>query len=720
MSARCAQISTSTDNYTYNGTYYAVFVLPQAVQVYTENASFGTASIDKTVNNVGDVVSLTANEALFNHGFVGWRKESEGEIVSSENPYTFTITEQNKGKYYAVFRDDYEFYRIKNYATKRYLAAVNDQGDISNLSSFKLIDDFSEVISEAGSIVQVRIHFAETTAHTREYALIVQGEDTQEESGAYLRMDRVEKGALTLWEPNADGIRAADDGGENVKLSLLGSTDKTKWEFEKIDLDLDGIHYFSVDPAELYQDDIDGWHYTTLRASWNVKFLKTGDDGEENMKAYVVTGVNDDGEMSLTELTGNIIPKGLPVLLACRTTSTENNRMIPTNAAATTADQALTTLLKNSVKYFPNQPVPEAAPSGQAYYALGKTSEGRVGFVTQVTNTTKGLNGNRGYYLGPVPVVLPLVYSPVTLSELVESGKQGGLYEVTDLTWVSEASDNDTEQLVFCKDDNKYANPDKNNLAEDTMTDFMAMSGIGGKPAASYDESNWIALRVPRKFELTVDMINAPLANVKGRYLNTVNPELLLTEQPTKRSESTKYEPNLYIPASFAGTQVSTVNENTYFFVTPKPMEVANVKWAIWDGDKFITPPTTGSSNQFNLSGGFGFNQTYLDYLDKSFEGLDKYVGYEMLAVVKLAQQQGGNSAPRRAEGSKNYVAWPLAIQRDQQIITAVTDVFGKREVVSTLYYNVAGMPSLRPYDGLNIVVTRYSDGSTKTAKIVY
>ena len=38
---------------------------------------------------------------------------------------------------------------------------------------------------------------------------------------------------------------------------------------------------------------------------------------------------------------------------------------------------------------------------------------------------------------------------------------------------------------------------------------------------------------------------------------------------------------------------------------------------------------------------------------------------------------------------------------------------------VSTTYYNALGVASDKPYDGVNIVVTRYSDGTTKTTKVV-
>ena len=38
---------------------------------------------------------------------------------------------------------------------------------------------------------------------------------------------------------------------------------------------------------------------------------------------------------------------------------------------------------------------------------------------------------------------------------------------------------------------------------------------------------------------------------------------------------------------------------------------------------------------------------------------------------------------------------------------------------VAVEYHNLAGMSSDRPWQGLNIVVTRYSDGTTETSKVL-
>ena len=50
---------------------------------------------------------------------------------------------------------------------------------------------------------------------------------------------------------------------------------------------------------------------------------------------------------------------------------------------------------------------------------------------------------------------------------------------------------------------------------------------------------------------------------------------------------------------------------------------------------------------------------------------------------------------------------------------TAVEEIRYHGEVVSTTYYNVQGMESDKPFDGINIVVTRFSNGTTSVSKVV-
>ena len=55
----------------------------------------------------------------------------------------------------------------------------------------------------------------------------------------------------------------------------------------------------------------------------------------------------------------------------------------------------------------------------------------------------------------------------------------------------------------------------------------------------------------------------------------------------------------------------------------------------------------------------------------------------------------------------------------DRNIPTAISDVDTAREVDEVRYYDLGGHTSLEPFDGLNIVVTRYSDGTITTGKLI-
>ena len=84
------------------------------------------------------------------------------------------------------------------------------------------------------------------------------------------------------------------------------------------------------------------------------------------------------------------------------------------------------------------------------------------------------------------------------------------------------------------------------------------------------------------------------------------------------------------------------------------------------------------------------------------------------------------NRAPRRANGETtsptgNYyvMEYNTPYTFDTGVITGVEGIDANREVQGVTYYNTVGIPSQQPWSGVNIVVTRYTDGSSTTAKIV-
>ena len=83
------------------------------------------------------------------------------------------------------------------------------------------------------------------------------------------------------------------------------------------------------------------------------------------------------------------------------------------------------------------------------------------------------------------------------------------------------------------------------------------------------------------------------------------------------------------------------------------------------------------------------------------------------------------SGAPRRAEGDAARNLFMVEGTATHTFIgesivpTAVSDLSASKLPVATTYYNVAGNASSQPWNGVNIVITRYTDGTTTTTKVV-
>ena len=92
---------------------------------------------------------------------------------------------------------------------------------------------------------------------------------------------------------------------------------------------------------------------------------------------------------------------------------------------------------------------------------------------------------------------------------------------------------------------------------------------------------------------------------------------------------------------------------------------------------------------------GYSYDQ---DGLTGRWEGLAESVTFKPTAQVRMTR---------------------ITVTADD-ISTAVRDLDAQRQVVATTYCDLAGRTSQKPFDGVNIVVNRYADGTTSTTKVVY
>ena len=76
---------------------------------------------------------------------------------------------------------------------------------------------------------------------------------------------------------------------------------------------------------------------------------------------------------------------------------------------------------------------------------------------------------------------------------------------------------------------------------------------------------------------------------------------------------------------------------------------------------------------------------------------------------------------PSKDGEARYYIAEKQQIVNvnSENIITGVVNVKGNKQVAGVKYYNLAGIESDQPFDGVNMVVTRYTDGSTSTSKVI-
>ena len=682
---------TNTNPGTVTVNYIAIYeeIINQYVSVESQNPGYLTVTIDKPENQIGDEVTLWAYPNNYNSKFTGWTKDSE--IVSMENPWTFTINESNAGTYIATYKTGYNFYRFRNKETSRRFNAISDQGSITNFSSLQLVSGDVAAYS-AGSVVQISMHHI---SGGNVYDFIMQNSHTSayynETAGEYITMAINSVDNTWTINPNRQPVYMADENGANVSSSPYNDLDKSKWYIDPVDKDLETKeNYFSLDPNKLVE--VDGKYYTTLRTSWNILF------NPEQMTPYIVKSVDETaGTFEMEAITGNIIPAGTPVIIETKSNDIEENRMVPTLTNAASGAVPSGNLLQHSEKYFPNQAAPVSNCKG-----LIKNANGQLAFGGNALST---VNGNEAYLSVANEVVLPI--ETVTLAQLCTDGVEGRPYCIKDSLLIVYSKDNS----IWVKDNNKSICKDIYNgeqlylIGRETGSEMQPNQ----VPQNEYDQSNWLEVQLTGtdNYDVTQSIGYYVNANaIKGTFSNKLSPTMtgvkLQLADIIDADEAVNYNANYYCPASFFGSQQGAVAgvQHNYFFVKPKPQELANVVWAMWNNteQKMVL-----HGDKHGFQGKFRIDMELNN--DPTFVPADN-TAYNFLAIIRKQELR-----------DIGYMVYPLNIS--SSVITAVTDIAAK-QVVGVTYYNVTGLSSERPFEGVNIVVTRYSDGSTSAAKRIF
>jgi hypothetical protein len=344
----------------------------------------------------------------------------------------------------------------------------------------------------------------------------------------------------------------------------------------------------------------------------------------------------------------------------------------------------------------------------------------------------------RGYnYLGWIHADNTAYYKVINtpLKWIEEEGTEGHKYTVADDLIIIHKIDRPGQRLLWAKDmstyvtdpynhpTNKYATfkkADQTDYLDETL--HVQTQGWGG-----WDQSNWVMLRFPENEDMSQYNINNFImaGTLVGTYVDDVNFCINVERMETGGLES--YVPNTFCPANLLDYNLNLNNTEggavspsgkKFFFMNPKVQEVADVTLAVWDAtnSRFVMPSGTGV-NQAGITGFFTVNCLYNKDGDVISSLVDKNM-YKFRGVLNVAP--GGSNASKDAPTSPDATKMVMPFDlNDQSVATAISDVMGNKTVSSVKYYNITGIESDKPFNGVNIVVTRYTDGSFSTTKVL-
>ena len=238
-----------------------------------------------------------------------------------------------------------------------------------------------------------------------------------------------------------------------------------------------------------------------------------------------------------------------------------------------------------------------------------------------------------------------------------------------------------------------------------------------GAQSGAWDQSNWVILK------LTGTAGEGLAASAKGKYIEAgtitgtydASMNMINVEGTFTVGNSATYDKNVYCTSNFVesnlgqpGAQTGQ-NDQYYFFMNPKNQEVCHITYAMWDGEKFTVPANSGFAGELAIDYSYNTNAAGNPITEPT---LKKDEVYEFDAFVGRSMSKAGG-----------YVVYPANLTGDDNIIdpsTGINTVNVNGEVVGVEYVNSLGVVSKRPFSGMNIVVTRYSDGTTTSVKKIF
>lgn len=149
---------------------------------------------------------------------------------------------------------------------------------------------------------------------------------------------------------------------------------------------------------------------------------------------------------------------------------------------------------------------------------------------------------------------------------------------------------------------------------------------------------------------------------------------------------------------------------------TIKRIEKNNVtgdsKTTVLDLPTMTEADTVSYSGTFKMLGGSELRDDLLRYDIIEFR--------DLFEVEDVADYKATTTLSYEVSGKQGAIGKSITVVVNfNDKATAVEDVATEKAVSNVTYYNVSGVASAEPFTGVNIVVTKYADGTKKVEKIL-
>lgn len=306
-----------------------------------------------------------------------------------------------------------------------------------------------------------------------------------------------------------------------------------------------------------------------------------------------------------------------------------------------------------------------------------------------------------------------------TLANLAVNGAEGAAYQVKDKMVVAKKFQAGNKNYIVVKD----AAQAVRNLSAPTADDKFF--NINGNKQEEYAQNNWMLVSLPVELYNQVNEENT-VTSITGSLTEKFNVAMEATNVVFENATN-NFAPNTYCPINFMGESSVKGNNSaytsSYYFATPKANEYAKVVWAVYNGGAFYLPSNNGSINVQEFKAAFNVDYS-LNSVDNPELTSGNVYSFEALVKEVAVPTTDAKSAPRKTAydstvaPSTKFVVYPLDLDANK-VATGVNDVNSAKEVKGVSYFNMMGVESAQPFDGVNIMVTTYTDGTQSAAKVL-